>query len=129
MVASARMSYPGCEQLLSIEQRLQDTALSPQEIDLVRQHRMMALLQHQLDVSVLKGDGSDVEAAREKCKQVEKLKTLRSDILQCISAMLAQQRAGGAAGFNTPRRWQSPGERRRDPASTALLLAPSCRWL
>ena len=101
------MSYPGYGQLLSIHQRLQESELSPQEIDLVRQHRIVAYRYLQ---GVLKEGDPSVEAAREKCKQVEKLKTLRSDILQSILTMQVQQRAGGATGFNTARFWQSPGE-------------------
>ena len=70
-----------------------------------------------------------MEATREECKQADELKTLRSDVMRCMCNLLRQQPAAWAAGFTAARFWQSPGEQRRDSASTALRMAPSCRWL
>ena len=121
MITCAKMSYSGCEQLLSIGKHLQESELSPQEIDLVRQHRMVNYLYR---LNAPEEDESSVEAALEKCKQVDKLKTLRSDILQSISTMLAQQRRRGATGFTPWWLRQPPGEQ---PEALPPRLC-QCRW-
>ena len=67
-----------------------------------------------------------LEAAWQKHTEIEKLKTLRADILQNASTLLAQQPAGGAASSSTTS--QAPGERSRHlPAQSPPLAPPGVR--
>ena len=117
---------PGWEQLRCLDQRLQGKASTvPRRATWSTRASNVA---HLSRVSVTKEDSPGVEAAREK--QVDMLKTLMSDILRSVCTLLKQQLAGWVAVFIPARLWQSPGERRRDPASTASpSLASSYRWL
>ena len=147
------MSATCLEQLRYLDQRLQESELTPEENDLVRQHRLAALELRQkrfaslgpmptthpdtwgwekqkqeaeteiklaLETVLLSTPG--LEAAWQKHTEIEKLKTLRADILQNASTLMAQQPAGGAASSTTTS--QAPGERSRHLPAQPFPMAP-----